>query len=89
MYYGEEIGMTNVAIAPEDVKDPTGKKTSRASGWAVILSARPCNGTVLRAPALQPRSPGFLWLPISKKTTLQPIGTTTPLFSICIDVSLL
>jgi alpha-glucosidase len=25
MYYGEEIGMTNVAIAPEDVKDPAEK----------------------------------------------------------------
>ena len=29
MYYGEEIGMTDVPIAPEDVQDPAGEKRTR------------------------------------------------------------
>ena len=43
MYYGEELGMTNVPIAPDQVQDPC-EKNEPASGKAAIRNERPCAG---------------------------------------------
>ena len=59
MYYGDEIGMPRVDVAPE-LRRTRGKRTSPGSASAAIRRARRCNGMHHRTPDL-PRPP---WLPL-------------------------
>ena len=44
LYYGDELGMQDVPIPPEQAQDPWGKNVP-GSGWAATRSARRCRGT--------------------------------------------
>jgi alpha-glucosidase len=76
MYYGEEIGMTNVPIAPEDVQDPA-EKNEPGIGAGRDPERTPCSGTRLHWPDSRPAVPGCP----SHSTTPPPTSprrTTTP-----------
>ena len=57
VYYGEEIGMTDVTIPPEQVYDPV-EKISLGWAWDAIRSGRRCRGMAQRMAALLPGSRG-------------------------------
>jgi hypothetical protein len=64
-----EIGMRQVAIAPDQVRDPFEKNVCPALVLAVTVVALPCNGTRPRTPAFQQRARGCHWpMTISTKT---------------------
>ena len=69
IYYGEEIGMRNVLIPPQEIQDPA-EKTSQGSGWDAILSARRCLGTVRYRQDLPKPGPGCPWGKTTQRGTL-------------------
>jgi len=50
LYYGDELGLSDVAIPPAQVQDPRGLREP-GSPWAAIRSAHRCRGTGARMPA--------------------------------------
>jgi alpha-glucosidase len=65
MYYDEEIGMTHVAIPPDEVQDPA-EKTSRDLAWAATRKELPCRMVPLLLGS-RLGGPGCVSAPIMKK----------------------
>jgi alpha-glucosidase len=50
IYYGDEIGMPQVPVPPDQVRDPF-EKRFRGSGSAVMVRGHRCSGTAAPLPA--------------------------------------
>ncbi len=61
LYYGDEIGLRQVAIAPEQVRDPF-EKNVPGLGSAATAAARRCNGRRQPMPGFSTAPP---WLPLA------------------------
>jgi glycosidase len=68
IYYGDEIGMLQVPIPLERVRDPF-EKTFRESESAAMARGRRCNGTPATLPGSRQSSPGYPFPPPSATTT--------------------
>ena len=60
MYYGDELGMRDVPMPPDQVQDPW-EKNVPGRVWAAIRSARRCSGTRAHAGFTSARP----WLPLA------------------------
>lgn len=60
LYYGDEIGMTDVDIPPDEVQDPF-EKNEPGRGSAAIRSARRCSGAPGRMRGSAMPAPGCGW----------------------------
>ena len=63
LYYGDELGMRDVDVAPDRVQDPWELRVPVA-GSAAIRSARRCSGTPAGTPASPPEA-ATPWLPLA------------------------
>jgi alpha-glucosidase len=68
LYYGDEIGMENVPIPPDQVQDPW-EKNEPGLGSAAIRAARPCSGMPRPAPASPAAGPGCRSRPTTRRAT--------------------
>ena len=75
IYYGDEIGMHQVAIAPDQVQDPS-RRTCRESASAAMAAGRRCNGTRRAMRDSRQRSHGCRW-PMIFATRTSPISMPT------------
>jgi alpha-glucosidase len=66
MYCGEEIGMTNVPIPPDEVQDPQ-RKMSRGLVCGATRKGLPCHGTVPLLLDSLPGRPGYVSAPTMRK----------------------
>jgi alpha-glucosidase len=70
LYYGDELGMEDVAIPAAKVQDPR-ELASRASAWAAIRCARRWPGMRMRQCRFQPAEP---WLPLHADWPTRNVG---------------
>ena len=81
LYYGDEIGVADVPIPPDQIRDPWALREP-VSVPAAMRFERRCNGIVRPVPASPRRGPGCLWRTIGPGRTLRASTSSLSRFSV-------